>query len=524
MTNEVFQLLMVTQGKNTAIPAINTLTPASQAPIVNLIDGRSYIVTAASGSSFQLEDPATLAVETISAGGGSASSTFSIDGLRLTSQGSGAQELLFPITPGSGSQQLVGIGANIPFAASTGDGTISASATGGGGGAISVSTADSHVNYAPTVTTEIGSNASLTSGSNITVTTHGYVRGSTISSNGGGGLIAVTTAAAKTAISFTNNVKAASGATLTALGTHGPGHVTVAANSDLTPTVIASTGSGGLFAGSDSGGAASADYTTQTTINGGITAAGAATVNARTSIDNGLVQTSNDIGGLGTITSSDAELDIGQATGTDLVDIQGAGTINANTISVNGVVDNLQATVKSNQSTVALGAGSNASSTIKVSGEAQVRLASGSYLTGNVSVGITAGYGNVNLESDSHASCGCLGGSTNADATINDNSDAHIAGVAGSTIKTASLTVSANQVVTNFHDDASTDGGFLDFGNGGQNHPTTNLFREIYWQSTVIILPSPNPVLTIDASGKVVADVNVSAYDCATGGCAASKS
>src|SRR6202008_1028938 len=105
-------------------------------------------------------------------------------------------------TPASGTQKLVGIGASIPFAASTGDGTISASATGGGGGVINGSTASSSVNYRPKLTTTVGSNAALTASANIPITTHGYVRGSTVSSNDGGGLISVVNAYSNTAIAI----------------------------------------------------------------------------------------------------------------------------------------------------------------------------------------------------------------------------------------------------------------------------------------------------------------------------------
>ncbi|MGH3744214.1 MAG: hypothetical protein ACRDTP_05085, partial [Mycobacteriales bacterium] len=324
-----------------------------------------------------------------------------------------------------------------------------------------------------------------------------------------------------------------SGATLHALGTAGlgTGEVTVSANSNLTPRTTASTGSGGLFAGSSSGTTASADYTTRTQMDGAIIAADTATVAAHTSITGAYVSASNDVGGLGVDGSSDATLNIGQSSGSNEVDIQSNGRVTGNHVDASAIVDHLDGVVTTDTEASAFGAGSSASATINAAGTTQVRLEAGSYLTGNIDTTIDSAYSDINYYLHAHATCHCFGGSTNANTSIDDTTVAHDAGISASggtpssTIKTSNLTVLANQFVTTPFDqaqDSSTSKAFLDFGNGGDTSGNEgSLQREIYFESTVIMLPTPDPQLTIDANGQVTTDVNVTAYDCPGGVCGA---
>src|SRR5262249_33115950 len=60
--------------------------------------------------------------------------------------------------------------------------------------------------------------------------------------------------------------------------------------------------------------------------------------------------------------------------------------------------------------------------------------------------------------------------------------------------------------------------GFLDFGNGGDGQPHPNYTRTIFWESTVYLLPSPNPELVVNSAGVITTLTNVTVHDCTPGG------
>ena len=96
---------------------------------------------------------------------------------------------------------------------------------------------------------------------------------------------------------------------------------------------------------------------------------------------------------------------------------------------------------------------------------------------------------------------------------------ARVAGLSGSVITTSDLTVIANQQAPTSPSpgalwrDATTSGGFLDFGNDGVTHGPSTLKRHIFWQTRVIMLGEPNPWLEVDANGNITKIVNVKVTD-----------
>jgi len=81
-----------------------------------------------------------------------------------------------------------------------------------------------------------------------------------------------------------------------------------------------------------------------------------------------------------------------------------------------------------------------------------------------------------------------------------------------SVVKTATLNVDAKQFFDRLQRDAEQDGGFLDFG-GTNFDGHVNAGSDIYWESKVIILPSPNPELTIAPDGTITRLINVVVKD-----------
>ena len=342
----------------------HSLTRADRAPINGLVDGHGYYVVGCpvggcDSSGYQLS---------LNSGGGAIGlthSALSIDGVAftfnggphvlrtegidLTSTGATVQKLIFAIAPVAGpgpkNEKLDGIGQTIPFGAVSGDQNISASATGGGGGAISVSTAKSFV-VAKTVVSNTVS-GSITAGS-IEITTDAELAGKTVSSNDSGGLISVNSAEAETDLYVDDTLTISSGAVLVAAD-----DVLVDAHTVLVPVILASSSSGGLFAGGSGGETARADYLTKTRVDGTITAGKKATVQARTSID-GYASGTADVGGLGVSGEAYTDMHIGQGFGgrTGFTDTWGgsadtltqiAGTVTGNKIFVKALVDKLEA-------------------------------------------------------------------------------------------------------------------------------------------------------------------------------------
>ena len=160
----------------------------------------------------------------------------------------------------------------------------------------------------------------------------------------------------------------------------------------------------------------------------------------------------------------------------------------------------------------AFGADSDATSQTDLRGTFLVRLlertGTGVQLDGNTAVWLHAVVVGVRLVADSDASCDCFAG----DATARSNADwisvAKVAGQDESFIRTTDLTVETGQDWLAYARPNNAHGGAFVSHNepeGGTAAPP----RLIYWESTVIMLGEPNPVLVVDADGTIVEKVNV---------------
>src|SRR5439155_226640 len=249
--------------------------------IGGIFSGFSYYVIRTGSHTVQLADNFCHAVGYIGIDNGGRTGSphlFQREGRDLIGSGSGTQTFVLDISPGAGTQQLIGIGG-ATGGATAGDEVVSASASGAGGGLINVATASSSATAALTISTKIGGGANLTAGT-LNVTTHGWVLSKAVSSNDGGGAISIGNASANDAVSADNTIDIAGTATLTSNG-----DLLISARSELRPSVAASTNQGGLVAGSGGETSATVDYTTATTTAGHLTAAGTLLVDARRDVE-----------------------------------------------------------------------------------------------------------------------------------------------------------------------------------------------------------------------------------------------
>ena len=96
----------------------------------------------------------------------------------------------------------------------------------------------------------------------------------------------------------------------------------------------------------------------------------------------------------------------------------------------------------------------------RVNGSTEVILESGSYLVGGTSITLTAHYDQLDIYAYARSICRCFGGYTAPDAHVRNDTKAHVNGKPNSTVKTASLVVSAFQTIIRYDAHASRSGAF----------------------------------------------------------------
>ena len=158
---------------------------------------------------------------------------------------------------------------------------------------------------------------------------------------------------------------------------------------------------------------------------------------------------------------------------------------------------------RSDSDAYALGADSDASAYVHINDSVTTTIQSGSTTEGE-EVRLRAVHKNLDLQAIANSNCGCGGGDTDATAVVTFLGDSLIRGVDESIIRTSELVVSALTNFDRLYAYAHRSGGFFDVG-GSSADVNYQPKRDILWESTVFLLGEPNPVLIVDASGKIIA-------------------
>ncbi|MGZ4129286.1 MAG: hypothetical protein ACXVPR_00475, partial [Actinomycetota bacterium] len=378
-----------------------------------------------------------------------------------------------------------------------------ASASGGGGGFINVGSGTSgsreHLTIANTV-------YGVVNGVDVNITTHGNVLVEGHTDNGGGGFVSITNANSNASARADNSVWIAAGAQINASR-----NADVSASSFLQPYATASSNGGGFVSGVGGSVQATADYINVATVQGNVTAGNTATVEAHVNV-NGVAGGSGDTGGAFTGGGITADVEIGDTDALNQVHLLGGGHVNGDFVVLNAQVDRLRMDAEANVSAGALGASTTANGNVNAFGASEVRLEPGSDVYGNVRIAINATYAGNDLFAAAVASCDCGGGDTEGHVNLNDNTDALVSGIAGSVLHTYDLEVNADQSSPGFGWDAESHGALIDVG-GISVNGATNFGRDIYWESTVYLAPSPSPEITVNSNGTVTKLVNASLTD-----------
>ena len=183
-----------------------------------LVDGQVYFVRNANAGSFQLAlTPGGTVLGVRNGGLTGGPHVFAIEGVNLTSAGSGEQKLVLDLTSaGNGPQRLDGIGAGDTLAgAPSGDLIVTASGSGSGGGFVDVKSSSSTASVDTRLTNTISAGAQL-SGLDVVVRTDNRGNVASISTNGGGGFVSIGSADTSASLAATTTLTIAAGATLTA--------------------------------------------------------------------------------------------------------------------------------------------------------------------------------------------------------------------------------------------------------------------------------------------------------------------
>src|SRR5262249_13010746 len=184
-------------------------------------------------------------------------------------------------------------------------------------------------------------------------------------------------------------------------------------------------------------------------------------------------------------------------------EIQGTARITGNRVQVAALVPTAYLHTHADSEADAFGASSDANASSLLRGTALVVVhprsgaAAGEQIVGNTAVWLRSEYQNIDLRADTDADCSCFAGSTHSNSNLDANAVTKVAGENESFIKTADLTVDSNQYINRFdHPEHAHGGAFVGHDEDGDRHKEAK--RQIYWESTVIMLGEPNPELTVD--------------------------
>ncbi len=260
-----------------------------------LVDGQVYFVRNANAGSFQLALTPGGPVLGIRNGGLTGGPhVFAIEGVNLTSAGSGEQKLVLDLTSaGNGAQRLDGIGAGDTLAgAPSGDLVVTASGSGSGGGFVDVKSSSSTASVDTRLTNTISAGAQL-SGLDVVIRTDNRGNVASISTNGGGGFVSIGSADTSASLAATTTLTVAAGATLTATR-----NLAIDAGAAAAGNATAGTNSAGLGSGVHANASLTLRYSTTADIAGTLTAGADLTARSHTAV-NGNASATAQGGGLG---------------------------------------------------------------------------------------------------------------------------------------------------------------------------------------------------------------------------------
>jgi hypothetical protein len=488
---------------------LHSLRATNDEPMPGLVDGQSYFAVNRTATSFQLANsPSDSAISFNNGGLTGGSHTFAVEGINLTAAGgAGEHHLVLDIfNGGTGLFNGVG-GARGVSGAPSGDQTVTASTTGVAGGLVTV-TDGANASADQTVTTNLNmAGGAHLSADNITIETDSKMTVAASADSDSGGFVSIGDGAATATGAHNSTLTIGTNAELTALK-----DLTMRAKTTSDVDTLATFGSGG-FIGTAKGDATSRlTYSTQTLVNGDLTAGGALLIESRTSAD-AEANSEVDAGGLGADGESDSFAIVGNNNilGTQAqtrTEIRGSADLIGANVTIGAYTDKLRARAFAETDVTAAGADCDAYADTDVNSLNETVLKDNAEITGNEKITVEAEYISIDNTARSDSDLDAVGGDTDSYSSAYLDSRAKIEGHWEALLRTAALEVNAEQTSVTSYATARRDGAWFD-GGGSSSPETKNALREIYWESHTIMLGEPNPELEIDENGEIVKLTNI---------------
>ena len=418
-----------------------------------------------------------------------------------------AQAKIAPtVTSGIGKNAVVR-GRNVSVAA---DNTVTGKLNGiaAGGGVLSGQGLDIRMEVSPITSVSVGDNAQLTASQAVSIVSTSTATASADGRAGNYGGVTVIIGGSTTTLNNLNSASVGSNATI-ASGSS----LTVRANSSNTGSATGDGGGGALVAVVHASTTLNQTDRTSVSIGGSaeLTAGTDLTVEAR-NYEKATSKPTASASGLGADTRTSGTLTFGAST---IAEIGAAASLRAgNRLDVLATVTGLYLSVDATSTSSALGAASNADATIrKAAGmaisTAEVNVRRVASLAGSNQVNLKARHDAISSMASADATTHGLGASTNTTASNDFNVATRVLTETATTIRTRALTVEAiaTPSVSGFTN-ASSHGALIDTGSENTDDPAKIFYpRTIEFNSDVFLSGPPSPELVIDANGHITRQV-----------------
>jgi hypothetical protein len=500
-----------------------SLRRVADQPIGGLEDGVTYYIhfpTAGDPTKFELaRDAARTDIATLDPRDPvsnvllSGTSTLGTEGIDITARGTDSHRLILDLTARStGTQRLDGVGgARALVGAPAGDGVATASATGSGGGIVRVSGASTTARAKPSVIITIGDAGSgasrvILSANDIVVAAESIANASSSSANSGGGLVSVGDAVSRIEVSSTGEVRIAE-AELLAVNS-----LRVNSSTNVSGTVLADANGGGLVDFADARVSSTLDYSSLVDIgpNTILQSEELVSVGSASTLTSSATALA-DSKGLGASADASAPITVGSSgdRARTLTQVGHGAVIRGKTVELDAHVNGLTAVARADANAAALGANTDAGAPIDIYNVTEVRLSSGSAVSGR-DVDVSADQLGVSLSSTASADCDCGFGDADSTARAHFDSSATVSALDGSNVSASDLDVEARQVIAKYDRRATSDVAFLG-GESEKREGDLNAFRSIDWNASVTLLAglADHPKLLVGADGAIVEAVGV---------------
>jgi hypothetical protein len=489
-----------------AVEDIHTLRRVGDQAFGNLADGGTYYIDLIDSESFRLmnsvgttinpvtTDPVTGATLT-------GTSTIGVEGVDLTSVGSGSHTLTIDITSvGTGIQLLHGAGkARALAGAPSGDGIVTSSASGSGGGFVTVADAQTQASSAPAVEVSIGPGSTLTA-TNIALDSLVAAHASASAARSGGGFVAVGDAEAVIVVNSTSDVTVGAKASLLATNA-----ITINSNVDQESNVLASSKGGGFASSADADVAAVIDYRSAITIDSGamVIAGNNVVFDATSQIDVD-ADARTDSSGFGAGASTDSVVTLGtiDAPAATRTTIGSGALIQADSIDLKARTTELKAYVEARATAGGAVADADADAIVVIYDATEVVLLEDSLVHGAM-VSMTASHAGVALAAHSDADTDGLFADADSQSKVDYISENRVVTADSSTVIVSDLTVTSTQDIDHYNRRATADVDVF----GSESTPergSLTAHRQVIWDGDIRFGNGSVPELVIDANGQIV--------------------